>query len=189
MSVVIAIKEKNKIVIGCDSQVSCGHLKEKLDNKSCCKIFEIENCKCGIMGCVGSLRDLQVIQCEENLVDKLKQFEGKIDYKYVVNNLTEKMYDVLCSHRCIDKNSHGYCENYMNSRFIFAYKDMAYLITENFCATVIEDYLVCGCGDEIAIGLLESNKDKSAEERIRETIKSCSEKSNGIDNNVVIKTT
>jgi ATP-dependent protease HslVU (ClpYQ) peptidase subunit len=189
MSIVIAIKEKNRIVMGCDSQVSCGYLKEKLDNKNCCKIWEVENCKNGLMGCVGSLRDLQVIQCEENLIDKLKQFEGKIDYKYVVNNLTDKMYDILCHHRCVNKDNHGNCENYMNSQFIFAYKDMAYLISNFLEITPIGDYLVIGCGDQIATGILENNKNKTAEERIREVIKSCADKSNGIDNNIVIKNT
>ena len=189
MSIVIAIKEKNRIVMGCDSQVSCGYFKEKLDNKNCCKIWEIENCKSGLMGCVGSLRDLQVIQCEENLIDKLKQFEEKIDYKYVVNNLTDKMYNTLCHHRCINKDTHGDCENYMNSQFIFAYKDMAYLINNYLEVTSIDDYLVIGCGEEIVKGILDSNKDKMVDERIIEAITYCSEKSIGIDKNIIIKRT
>lgn len=189
MSVVVAIKDKNKIVIGCDSQVSYGHLKSKLDNELCCKIWDIENCKKGIMGVVGSLRDGQIIQCEEHLIDELKQFKNEVNYKYVVKILVNKIYELLFNNNRIKKDTHGNYQDYIGSSFIFAYKDMAYLIDRDLTVLPIEDYIVIGCGDEIAMGVLENNKGKSAEERILEAIKTCSEKSSGIDSNIVIKTT
>ena len=189
MSIVIAIKEKNRIVMGCDSQVSYGYLKGKLDNNDCCKIWEIENCKNGLIGAVGQLRDCQIIQCEEHLIDELKQFRNEINYKYVVTQLTEKIYNILNSFRRVKKDSVGNLDEFIESALIFAYKNKAYLISNFLEVTPIDDYLVIGCGDQIAIGILKNNKSKTAEERIMEVIKSCADKSNGIDNNVVIKKT
>lgn len=190
MSVVIAIKEGKKIIMGCDSQVSKGyHRKEQLDNKNVCKIWEIENCKNGLMGVVGSLRDGQLIQCQEHLIEELAQLKGIVDYKYVVTQLTKKIFDVLSVNNRANRDNFGNYDGTMNSNFIFAYKDMAFLITGEFCVTPIVDYLVCGCGDELAIGVLESNKDLSPQERIEEAIKVCSKKSTGVDDCIIIKTT
>lgn len=182
MSVVIAIKDKDRIVIGCDSEVGCGQLKGKLDNKNTCKIWKIENCENGLMGCVGYLRDAQLIQCEDNLIDELSQLKNNINFKYVVKKLCKKLYDILNDNHRIENNS-------MSSTFIFAYKDMAFKISEDLTVTPIEEFLVIGCGDEVATGILAINSDKPVEKRIEEAIKICAENIYGIDNNIIIKYT
>lgn len=190
MSVVIAIKADNKIFVGCDSQVSFNyHRKEQLDNKDVCKVWEIDNCKNGLMAVVGSLRDGQLIQCQEMLINELDQLKKNINYKYVVKHLTKSIFDILSANNRANRDSLGNYDGTINSSFIFAYRDMAYLIDSDLSVMPIVDYLVCGCGDELAIGVLENNKFKAPEERITEAIQVCAKKSSGVDNSVVIKTT
>lgn len=188
MSIIIAIKEKDRIVIGCDSQVSKGHLKYRLDNKNCCKIWALSDCENAIMGACGSLRDAQVVQFESGLIPKLAILEGKIDLRFVVKELVEKIYSVLCNARCVDRVDNGFA-NTINSEFIFAYKNMAYLISQDLCVTPIKDYLVCGCAEEVAIGVLENNKHLDVEKRISEAISVCAKKDCFVDNNIIIKST
>ena len=188
MSVVIAIKEKNSIIMGCDSQVTIGQLKDRL-SKDHNKIFKIKNCKHGLMGVVGFCRDSQLLSVQDNLIDKLHILENKIDYDYVVKNLYSDIYKVLLDNNRIDKDSNGNNVNYTNNHYIFAFKDSAWLICCDGTVFEIDDYLVTGSGEEIAIGVLENNKGKSAEERIKEAIKSCSDKTIYVDNKVVIKST
>lgn len=187
MSVVIAIKDKNKIILGCDSQVTQGGNKNVL-SKDSCKIFNIKNCPNGILGSVGGLRESQILQCQDNLIDELKILKNEINYKYCVLDLFDKIYKVLLNKNMIYKKDAEYV-NYTNNEFIFAYKDTAFLISAFGCIVEIEDYLVIGSGEEVAIGVLENNKNKTPETRIREAIKVCSEKTLYIDNNVKILST
>ncbi|MEG1565382.1 MAG: hypothetical protein RR342_01405 [Bacilli bacterium] len=189
MSLIVAIKDNDRIVIGCDSQITSNGLKENCDNNSVCKIWEIKNCKQGIMGVVGHLRDGQLVQCQNNIIEEIFQLKNSVDYEYVVTNLSGKIYSILLANKRILKDANGNDENYMLSRFIIAYKDKAYKIENDLCVLPIEDYLVLGCGEKIAIGVLEKNKSKSPEERIKEAIILCSEKDLYINNNIVIKST
>ena len=58
MSLVIAIKDKNRVVLGADKQVSAGDSKEH----TITKIWEVEELPGAIMGSVGSARVSQIIQ-------------------------------------------------------------------------------------------------------------------------------
>lgn len=189
MSVVIAIKEKNKIVMGCDSQVSQGQLKNK-NTKNSCKVFKIKNCPNSLLGVVGYKRDSQLLFVENNLIREISILKNEINYEYVVKYLFNDIYEVLKTNNRIEKDNNGNLVNYIYDDFIFAYKNKAFLISgADGSVEEIEDYLCIGSGEEIAIGVLENNKDKSAKERIKEAIKSCSKRTIYVDNEVVIKTT
>ena len=189
MSVVIAIKEKNKIILGCDSQVTCGYIKSILPNNHS-KIFDIKNCKHGLMGIVGSVRDCQLLSIQNNLIQELPLLKGEINFDYVVRNLYNDIYKILLDNNRILKDEHGHFLTSTENDYIFAYKDKAYLINGgDGSVEEIEDYLVIGSGYEIAMGVLENNKGKIAEARIIEAIKACSERTIYVDDNVFIKKT
>lgn len=189
MSLVIAIKEKNKIIMGCDSQISGEWNKSTVDNKSFSKIFDILDCKKSLFGVVGRCRDAQLIQTEENLIDELKMFKNEINYKYVVRDLWNRLYKLLCDNNCVEKDEYNNYKNHIESAFIFAYKDTAFEIGSYGDVFEIQDYIAIGSGYDVAVGVLENNKNKTAEERIKEAIKIASEKTLFVDNNIVIKTT
>lgn len=188
MSVVVAIKDKNRIVMGCDSQVSYGGLKSKLGPNEC-KIFDVKNCDGGYMGCVGSVRDMQILSVQPNLIDEIAILKNQINYEYCVANLFINIYNVLQKYNRIDKNQNGELANYINTSLIFAYKNKAWLLDHEGCIMEIQDYLVCGSGSEVAMGSLDNTKGKSAEDRIVEAIKACNKNTLYVDNNIVLVST
>ena len=76
MSLVIAIKDKNRIVLGADKQTSIGNNKDHLATK----IWEVSDLPGALMGSVGSVRVSQILQYSE-LIDK-NSFEHYFDLKY-----------------------------------------------------------------------------------------------------------
>lgn len=186
MSVVIAIKENNKIIMGCDGQATFGNIKNSL-NTTHSKIFKVKNAEHCLMGVVGSCRDSQLLSVSE-IADDLELY--KDEYEWVVKNLFRNIYDVLLENNRIDKDDKGDWIKSTQNDYLFAYKNKAYLMSGIDGAVIeINDYLVIGSGAEVAIGVLENNKGKSAEERIREAIKACADKTIYVDNNVIIKRT
>lgn len=189
MSVVIAIKEKNKIVLGCDSQTTYGNIKNTLKGEST-KIFEVKGLNKSYMGVVGNCRDSQLLSVSDKILDPLTAVTGAVDYEWAVKCLYHSIYAILLENNRIDKDANGNWEKHTGNDYIFAYKGNAYLVSGVDGAVLeIDDYLVIGSGTEVAIGVLENNKDKPAEERIREAIKACSDKTLYVDNNVIIRRT
>ena len=189
MSVVIAIKEKNKIVLGCDSQTTYGNIKSTLKGEST-KIFEVKGLNKAYMGVVGSCRDSQLLSISDKIVDPLTSVTNSTDYEWVVKCLYHSIYTILLENNRIEKDVNGNWVNSTLNDYLFAHKDKAYFISGTDGAVIeIDDYLVAGSGSEVAIGVLENNKGKPAEERIREAIKACAEKTIYVDNNVVIRRT
>lgn len=190
MSLVVAIKTEEGIVMGCDSQVSYGNNKYSLSNDLSCKIWNIINCPYGLMGSVGILRDSQIISAHA-IIDPTKIITDSIDFDYVVCDLYSCICDILESYHRISlaptyDESGTFIPPILNNEFIFAYKDEAYQISQEGCVRAIDDYLVIGSGAEIATGVLDNNVDKAPEERIIEAISTCNRNTLYIDNNVTL---
>lgn len=190
MSLVVAIKTDEGIIMGCDSQVSYGNNKYSLLDNSSCKIWNIINCPYGLMGSVGYLRDSQLISAH-SVIDPDKIIAESIDFDYVVCDLYSCLMDILASYHRISLeptfDEHGiFIPPTLNNEFIFAYKDMAYQISQEGSVRTIDDFLVIGSGAEIATGVLDNNKNKPPEERIIEAISTCNTNTLYIDNNVVL---
>ncbi len=148
MSVVIAIKYNEGVILASDKQASYGNLK----NDSCKKIFKSKYSETAY-GMAGSTRDIDILSC--NIVDLMNYKDildnVEMDKTYVVNNIVNNIFDLL-----IDKN--------------FTYKDAVeldgqYLIVSNqrifqmFCNGAIleyENFCTIGSGGQLAKGLLEN---------------------------------
>lgn len=193
MSLVVAIKTKDGIVMGCDTQVSYGGNKYSLSNDESCKIWDIINCPNGLMGSVGMLRDSQLISAHA-IVDPNRIIANSIDFDYVVCDLYSTICSILESYHRIsleptyDKDG-IFIPPVLNNEFIFAYKDKAYQISQEGCVRTIDDYLVIGSGADIATGVLDNNYDEPPEERIIEAITTCNKNTLYIDNNVILSYT
>lgn len=185
MSVVIAIKENNKIVMGCDGQISSYNLKQNTI-KPFSKIWKVKNINNAIMGGVGDYRNCQLISLMPFLMSAEDIINKNINYENIALKLFKNIYYFLSLNNRINKDEKGNEVNYIDNSFIFAYKNQAYLIDDVGDVFPIKDYLVIGSGTEIAIGNLENNKNKPAEERIRMAINACADKSLYINNDVEI---
>ena len=178
MSLVIAIKDKDRIVLGADKQVSAGDSKDH----TITKIWAVEELPGAIMGGVGSARASQIIQYA-NIIDK--NLIGKdISTEYVICALAPTIAEGLKRNGFnIDAKEDGVCEMMPNS-FIFAYKDKAWMIWNDLSVTEIGDYLAIGSGSDVARGALFATKRHNPFERIVTAIDAAAESTLFVDDGI-----
>lgn len=182
MSLVIAIKDKGRIVLGSDKQISTGSNKDHTSTK----IWEVQELPGAIMGGVGTVRAAQIIQYS-NIIDK--NYLGKtLDTEFVVTSLVPTIAGLLASNgiNCEDENTRN---KMMPNAFIFAYKDRAWMIWNDLSVSEIEDCLSIGSGSDVARGALFATHAKSAFERIVTSIAAAAENTLFVDDGIDILTT
>lgn len=190
MSVIIAIKDKKRhcIVCGCDSQVTCGNTKRKLTGEAT-KLWKHNELPFLIVGGVGSLRDIQLVQTNEDMFHEKALFMGGIDYRYMVNNFVDDLYKLMLDHNRIEILQTNIPSPNMGSSFLVAFDDTAFEVGQDGSVIEIDDFLVLGSGVEVAMGVLSNNKDKEPKQRIIEAIKACAENTIYINNDILIMDT
>ena len=178
MSLVIAIKDKDRIVLGADKQVSSGDSKDH----TITKIWQVEELPGAIMGGVGSARASQIIQYA-NIIDK--NLIGKeITRDFIICSLAPTIAAGLKANGFhINSKEDDYCDMMPNS-FIFAYKDKAWMIWNDLSVTEIGDYLAIGSGSDVARGALFATKKHNPFERIVTAIDAAAESTLFVDDGI-----
>jgi len=126
MSVVVAIKDNDKIWVGCDSQVTYGYTKSTL--KSQRKIWRVEDEDNLVMGLVGVCRDMDILSTTEDWIEELPKLKNEVNFKYIVRKIVPKIFSELNKFgRMETKNGQWF----IDSSVTFAYKDNAYQIGHN----------------------------------------------------------
>ena len=182
MSLVIAIKDKNRIVLGADKQTSIGNNKDHLATK----IWEVSDLPGALMGSVGSVRASQILQYSE-LIDKNSL--GEIPtFEFIVRSLVPIIHATLDANgvRCAIPSEDEGVSVMMPNCILFAYKDRAWMIWHDFSVTEIEDYLAIGSGSDIAKGVLFATADKNPFERIVTAIDAAAETTVYVDDGIDI---
>ena len=169
MSVVVAVKEGNKIYMGADSQVTKGGTRTTLKNPNNYKIWKVDGCEKCLMGHVGNLRDGNVVRLMSSVVDDYDEFYKRVDYRFVVKYLVPEIVKTLRNASFI-KASSDYVD-FIDSSFLFAYRDKLYSINSDLSVIEIDDYIAIGSGADQAIGSLLSTEGQDPKERIVKAIK------------------
>ena len=169
MSVVVAIKSEGKIVIGSDSQVTKGGTRTTLKNPNNYKIWKVDGSENCLMAHVGNVRDANVIRLMRDVIDDYDEYRDRVNYRFVVKYLVPEIIKTLKEAGYL-KMSDGYLE-YMDSSFLFAYKDQLFMINSDGCVIEIDDYVAIGSGAQEAIGSLLSTEGQGARRRIVKAIK------------------
>ena len=186
MSVVVAIKENGKIMMGADSQCTKGGTRRSLSNPNNYKIWKVldsENC---LLGHVGLVREANVIRVARDLVPEMAQLKDKVDFSFVVKRLVPTMFEELEEYRVIKKGDNP---PEFDSSFLFAYKDKLFYISGNGTVIEIDDYCAIGSGECEAIGSLLSTEGEPCEERIKKAIKASAANDIYVDYPIVITDT
>jgi len=180
MSLVIAIKEKNRIVLGADKQVSVGDSKDHTNTK----IWPVTELPGAIMGSVGSARASQIVQYM-NIIDKnLIPENQEVSTDFIICSLVPTIAAGLKQNGInVDIPDGGSCELMPNS-FIFAYKDRAWMIWNDFSVSEIEGYFTIGSGSDVARGALFATEDKNPFERIVTSIDAAADTTLYVDNGI-----
>ena len=185
MSVIVAVKEKDHILVACDSQISYGGSKAKLSS-GYNKAWYVQDCPYGVMGSTGSLRALQVIQVTPNLIEELTQFRNEVDFAYVVSELYPRICNVMEHYKLIAPDT---IPVNLPNDFIFAYKDKAWGISFDGAVEELVDYICIGSGAETARGIMETTKDLPALERITRAITACADLTIYVDKDIRVYST
>ena len=183
MSLVVAIKQKNRIVLGADKQISTGDSK----NHTSTKIWPVYDLNGAIMGSVGSARASQIIQYA-NIVDKNNlQVEPTTDF--VVCSLVPTIAQTLKANGIVvEPGENGLCD-LMPNAFIFAYRDKAWMIWNDLSVSEIEDYFAIGSGSDVASGALYATKEKNPFERVVTAIDAAAETTLFVDDGIDVLVT
>lgn len=179
MSLVVAIKDNNRIVLGADKQVSTEFNKDH----TCTKIWAVPELPGACMGGVGSARANQIIQYSQ-IIDKNDVDEDNFDTGYVVTKVVPSIVATLKANgmdcELKDAPSVLTCPN----TFLLAYKDKAWLIWNDLSVSELDEYLAIGSGADVATGALFATKDENPFERIVTCIDAAAETTLFVDNGV-----
>ncbi len=159
MSLVVAIKDKDRIVLGSDKQGTLGNVADH----TCTKIWNVPEFEGAIMGGVGSARASQIIQYTP-IIDKNVVPED-ITIDYIICNVAPTLLATLEANgiKC-DGDDIGM--KALPNCFLFAYKDKAWIIYQDLSVAEITDYLAIGSGSEVARGALYATAGKNVFDRI-----------------------
>ena len=178
MSLVVAIKDKDRIVLGADKQASTGGTKDNATTK----IWELDELPGAIMGSVGSLRASQVIQYSQ-IIDK-NLLSQDLDTEFIVRVLAPTLAAGLKANGVVVDSSDGAKCDMMPNAFIFAYKDKAWTIWHDLTVSEIDEYFAIGSGSEVARGVLYATTERNPFDRIVTSIEAAAESTLYVDNGI-----
>jgi len=165
----VGLIDKGITYLGGDSLASSSYDGNTILQK---KVFKLRNVKNAILGFSGSVRDLNILQYAENLIDS--RDEPNIDEKYLVTKFIPNVISLFNTNgrNKIDK---GINDN--ESYFLLGYEDKLWKIDFNYAVSSINiNYNAIGCGTDYALGSMYSTEilDLSPIERIYKALQSAS---------------
>lgn len=170
MSVVVAVKDGNKIWIGADSQCSNSYSKKTLSNKNNFKIFKPKDDKNLVIGYCGTVRDMNIFSCVDSYIDELTKLKNEVNFKYMVNTVVPKLFKILNDNDRTIKDPKVLPN--LESQLIFACKDKIFEIGSNGQVIECDDYCSIGSGSDFARGYLNKADFKNPKQDVINAIKS-----------------
>lgn len=150
MSLVVAIKDGNRFILGADKQTSGWNSKVH----TATKIWQTEYENCCI-GSVGTARGSQVIQHIKGLLDSAGFGKSELDDTFIHLQLPRTLYETLKAHGVlVDEPDKPF---YMPNAFFIAYRDRCWKINQDLSVEEVEEYDAIGSGEEIAQGVIETS--------------------------------
>ena len=183
MTVIVGIKDKDNIYMGCDSAISTDSEIMTLSNP---KIIQ----KWGMLiGITGSIRGLQLLEYEWDIPDNddgkeiLSVLDTYSDDEYIHKFVVPSIKEVFFSNQyCIQCDGQENMEDWL----LIGYKGELYTLVSNYqCFKLDKPYAAIGSGSPYALGSLKTQEDlgifgKDPEMNITRAIKSACEFSNSV---------
>jgi ATP-dependent protease HslVU (ClpYQ) peptidase subunit len=175
MTCVVGLIDGDTTYLGADSCASGGWREQTLLHK---KVFKLRDTQNAILGFSGTIRDLNLLQYAEDLIDK--RDEPDIDHKYIVTKFIPNVIR-LFNNNLRNSSDKGIGE--FESYFLLGYKNKLWLIESNYSVFETKDnYQAIGCGTNYALGSLHSTNDTDLTpvERIHKALQAASKFSSGV---------
>lgn len=188
MSIIIALKNKDGIIVGADKQITCMGNSFHTANKI--KQFKYSNI---IIGTVGYLRDSQIIEKQEEIInweDIVKKIH--INYNYIIDKFIFNIYNIFKSENRIRTEDNI---DSFNSDFLIATNEGLFIIENDMSIIECENFATIGSGLELVNGYLNTLNNfsemtmKECENILHIAIKKSCKNNIGIDENIdILKT-
>ncbi len=181
MSLVVAIKDKDRFILGADKQASVWNSK----THNATKIWPTEYEGC-CMGSVGYARASQIIQFIKGLLDGVGFGKPELDDAFIHLQLPRTIYETLKMHGAIPEAPEG-SQFILPNDFFIAYKDRCWKINQDLSVEEVEEYDAIGSGSEVALGVIETSymyKEKNPYQIITNAIDIAAEKTLYVDHEV-----
>ena len=168
MSLVVAIKEGNKVYVGADSQVTRGGTRSTLKNPNNYKIWKVEGADNCLMAHVGCFRDANVIRLVDDFIDDYDVYCERVNYRFMVKSVLPRIVYELRNAGFVKPDNPI---EMLESTFLFIYKDKIFKISADCSVFEVDDYVAIGSGCNEAIGSLLSTEGEATVDRIIKAIK------------------
>ena len=152
MSLVIAIRDKDRFILGADKQGSLWNNKEHTATKVW--YTEYEGC---CIGSVGYARASQIIQYIKGLLDGAGFGRAELDDAFIHLQLPRTLYETLKAHGIIVDDPAQPQPFSLPNTFLIAYKDRCWKIEQDLTVIEVEEYDAIGSGQDIALGVIETS--------------------------------
>jgi ATP-dependent protease HslVU (ClpYQ) peptidase subunit len=175
MTCIVGLIDGETTYLGADSCASGGWREQILLQK---KIFKLNDTPNAILGFSGSIRDLNLLQYAEDLIDK--RDEPNINHKYIVTKFIPNVMKLFINNSR-NQNDKGISE--IESYFLLGYKNKLWLIESNYSVFETKDnYQAIGSGTNYALGSLHTTNGTALTpiERIHKALQAASKFSVGV---------
>ena len=172
MSLILAIKKKDRVYMAYDTQFSCGDVKISLLARENLKVAHLENGM--LIGHVGLLHNTQLLLAYPDFFTLPK--EGPLTKKHIVQNIIPHIFKLYQKNDLLERED-GEVGGRMAESYLLAYGDKLFLIDDTFCVTALNHYAAIGSGKDVALAALsaldaEDTEDEAViEERLLEAIR------------------
>lgn len=148
MSVVVAFRYKDGIILGADKRISKGmRLREDRANKISLTKYSGHG-----MGSVGLLRHCNLLSIKDELMDYEDILEGvEVDQSYVIAKIVPNLTRYFTEQQAIVSEAGT---TVMASEVMYVTKDKIFVIGEDFSVVEYPLWAAIGCGEEMVMGLL-----------------------------------
>lgn len=147
MTCIIGLIDESRTWMGCDSLASNSTRQFTLKQR---KIFKLKDTSNAVIGFSGAVRDLNIMQYANNLIDY--RDEPKINHEYIVKNFIPNVIQLLKNN---GRNEVDKGVDEQLSYFLLAYKNQLWRIESNYAVmSTTDNYNAIGSGTHYALGSL-----------------------------------
>ena len=152
MSIVVGMKQKNKVWLACDKQITTGDTKAFLVSPHN-KIVSVPERPGILIGSVGYLRGINLLETNNSYIDELCYYKNQIDYNYMVNIFPLLLNELYCAHRFTTQEENKPLN--LENKFLLATPKSLFEVGND--GSVLEiDRTAIGSGSDLVLGIINS---------------------------------
>lgn len=172
MSIVVGLKDKDGVCwLACDKQITVGSRRATMA-EGYNKIFDVADREGCMMGHVGYLRGINLLETNNTYFDELAYYRHSLDYTYMVNSFVPLVDTLFRDSGFTDADATVI--DLKGETLVVADNEM-YEVGGDGSVMVIDNYSAIGSGSEMAMGSLSSTEDLEAQDRLVEAIKAANQ--------------